>query len=282
MASDLKFSDLVPYWVVRENPYASDEDDLGDVSVYFQRKSPTAETNYVLLDVSDGPKTCLNIAAGGQYLMTTERNTNRIGPVTVDGVATSDFPTSNEYRLQVAGGSGSSFMASYPIRYDDSLKIEWRHAGTGNDISVFAFILGSGPHSIAVVKDGEPVYMTAENVGEEQIESMNVPNGYEIARNPGITHEDPQIRGMWDGSKGEVVDHPYWKPFHNTIDKLNGMRRRTGSQAVLEKIEENPTSFENMLEGEIPMEDPVEEAIQLWYEREMEESASLSELDKMR
>jgi len=136
-------------------------------------------------------------------------------------------------------------------------------------------------HSAAVVEDGEPVYMAAENVSEETIEGMNVPSGYKVVKAE-IDHPNPQTRGMWDDDKGKVVDHPYWKPFHDTLDKLDGMRRRIGSQNLLGKIEEDPTPFENIFEGENPMEDPVEEAVQFWYEREKEESIGLSELNRIR
>jgi len=143
-------------------------------------------------------------------------------------------------------------------------------------------VLGSGPHSIAVVKDGSRVYMTATNLSERTIEQMNVPKGYKIVKNPEIDHPFPQTKGMWDDDKEKVVDHPYWKPFHDTLEKLNEMRRRAGSQGVIEKIERNPTSFENILERENPMENPVEEAVQFWYEREKEQGTDLSELEKIR
>jgi len=262
--------------------FASHEDDLSDVSVYHQVKSPSSVTEYTLLDVSDGPKTVLNLSAFGRFPEDTAGYSNTIGPVTIDGASNTPFPSENSYDAQDYGGDFCCSLVGGPFRYDKSLKVEWQHAGTGYKVRVDAQILGSGPYSIAVVRDGDPVYMTAENVSEETIEQMNVTDGYKIVRDPEIVHENPQIRGMWDDDKERVVDHPYWKPFYDTLDKLNGMRRRAGSQAVLEKIERNPTSFENVYRGENPMEDPVEEAVQFWYEREKKQSTDLSELEKIR
>jgi len=265
-----------------ENPFVSNEDDLGDFSVYWQNKSAAAVTEYTLLNVSDGPKTVLNVSFTGWRFETTGGVTEKIGPVTIDGNVVSRFPSTDSYYGETAGGNLYGQLNSLPFRYDSSLKIEWEHAGTGNNVTGWAFVLGSGPHSIAVVRDGEPVYMTAENLSEEQIDGMDVPDGYKIVRNPDISHEDPMNRGMWDDSEGEVVDHPYWKPFHDTLDKLDGMGGKAGSQAVIEKIEKNPTAFEGVLAGENPMEDPVEEAVQFWYERERERSPDLSELEEIR
>jgi len=260
----------------------STEDDLSDVSTFYQRKAPTAETEYTLCDLTDGPKTVLSIGAIGDAdrPQTPAGNPTRVR-VTVDGTA-SDYPSTNDYWARDRGGDPQVIYCGYPIRYDSSMKVEWLHGGDGDESTVWAWILGSGPYNIAVVKDGEPVYITASNLSEETIEGMNVLSNYRIVRNPDITHPDPQNRGMWDDDKEKVVDHPYWKPFHDTLDKLDAMRRRVGSQGVLEEIKKNPTSFENMLEGENPMEDPVEEAIQFWYERERKESVSLSELDRIR
>jgi len=179
-------------------------------------------------------------------------------------------------------GNNCGMLSIHPIRYDDSLKVEWSQWGTGRRVVANAYILGSGPHSIAVVKDGEPVYSRAFNVGEDAVESIGVPEGYKIVIDPAIDHPDPQTKGMWDDSKEKVVDHPYWKPFHDALDKLDGMRRRVGSRPVLEKIDKNPTGFENILEGKNPMENPVEEAIQFWYEREAERTVDLKELDTLR
>jgi len=254
----------------------SHEDDLSDVSVYYQRKNPASVTDYVLLDVSDGPKTVLQLCAFGYMVRTTGDLWNRLGPVTVDGTANSVYPSSDPYIPQNDAGDYINTVVGYPIRYDSSFKVEWRHNGSDYYVLVYSVILGSGPHSIAVVKDGEPVYMTAENLSEETIEGMNVPSGYKIVRDPDIAHEDAQNRGMWDDSKEEVVDHPYWKPFHDTLDRLNEMASRTRIQDVLDEIDKNPTSFENLLGGELPKEDPLEEAIQFWKEREEERTSELS------
>jgi len=76
---------------------ASVEDDLSDVSTYLQYKNPTSVTEYVLLDVADGPKTCLNIYGMGNTIFDTAgTSTGLMGPITVDGTVSDFFP----------GGSG--------------------------------------------------------------------------------------------------------------------------------------------------------------------------------
>jgi len=264
-----------------ENPFLSNEDDLSDVSVYHQRKNPSSVTDYTLVDVTDGPKTVLNIPFSGHNILTTAGDAGRIGPVTIDGTA-NDYSSPDNHVVQDSAGDYVIGFGGLPFRYDSSLKVEWEQPGTGHYVVVDCYILGSGPHTAAVVRDGEPVYMTAQNLSEETIEEMNVPKGYKIVRNPDITHPNPQSRGMWDDDKEKVVDHPYFKVFHDTLDKLNGMRRRVGSRNVLERIEKNPPSYENVLEGENPMEDPVEEAVQFWYEREQKRSTELKELEELR
>jgi len=256
--------------------FLSDEDDISDVSIYRQIKSPAAQTNYTLLDVSDGPKVLTNLVAVGYNFRDAHSNTgSTIGPVTIDGTQTVSWPSAVPYYGDANTGDVLPIVVSPPVRYDSSLKVEWQQTGTGNDVMALAFILGSGPHSVAVVKDGEPVYMTAENLSERTIEGMNVPKGYKIVKNPEIDHPNPQTVGMWDDDRGEVVDHPFEKPFHETLDKLNRMSRRTSVQDVLDRIDKNPTPYENVFEGELPREDPVEEAIQFWYEREKENSQTL-------
>jgi len=254
----------------------SDEDDLSDVTIYEQRKSPAAITEYVLLDVSDGPKTVTTLGGVGNKVNSTAGDSRRLGPVTIDGNSIAEFPaTGVDWAYQNDAPSGCTFIPPVPLRYDSGLKVEWEHSGTGNIARTFAFILGSGPHSIAVVRDGEPVYMTAKNLSEEAIEGMNVPNGYKIVRNPGITHEEPQTRGMWDDSKEEVVDHPFEKPFHETLDKLSQKAKRTSVQDVIDEIDKNPTAYDNVFEGELPRENPVEEAVQFWKEREEKRTSKL-------
>jgi len=280
MSSDFPSTDIGRSMMAQ---LASVEDDFSDVSIYFQRKNVTSVTEYVLCDLTDGPKTVLVLAGCGFRLDPTRADVyHRIGPVTVDGTSNPDYPSGDRYFPEDGAGDNITNTVGFPFRYDSSLKVEWEHSGSGYNIIVYAHILGSGPHSVAVVKDGEPVYMTARNLSEGTIESMNVPKGYKVVKNPKIDHPEPQTKGMWDDDKERVVNHPYWKPFHETLDRLDGMRRRAGSQGVIEKIERNPTSFENVLEGENPMEDPVEEAVQFWYEREKEQGVSLSELDKIR
>jgi len=81
---------------------------------------------------------------------------------------------------------------------------------------------------------------------------------------------------VWDGDREEVVDHPFEKPFHETLDKLSQKARRTSVQDVIDEIEKNPTPFNNVFKGELPRENPVEEAIQFWKEREEKRTSKLS------
>jgi len=281
VSSDLDAFDLFPKEALISE-LASVEDDLTDVSVYHQLKSPSSTTDYVLLDLSDGPKNVLQLFAIGYVPGNTAGNWYKIGPVTIDGTANDTFPISDDLQTEDNAGNVAATVISPPFRYDSTLKVEWEHYGAGEVVTVCSYHLGSGPYSIAVVQDGKPVYMTAENLSEETVEGMNVPSGYGIVRNPDISHPKPQSKGMWDDDRGEVVDHPYWKPFHETLDKLNAMSRRISVQDVLDKIEKNPTSFENVFQGELPRENPVEEAVQFWKEREEDRGLDLSKLEKMR
>jgi len=255
---------------------ASVEDDLSDVSLYFQIKSPTTVTEYTLLDVSDGPKTAIKTWGIGSDFRDTDNTRYGLFDLTIDGNATKSLNPDDNFVCEDAADDTNVFNMLPPIRYDDSLKIEWEHDGDGHNVHLASKILGSGPHSIAVVKDGEPVYAVAINLSEATIESMSVPSGYKIVKNPKIDHPNPQTRGMWDDSKEEVVDHPYWKPFHDTLDKLSAMARRRGVQTVLNEIEKNPTPYNGVFGGGLPKENPVEEAIQFWKEREEERTSELS------
>jgi len=257
---------------------ASVEDDLSDVSEYMQNKSAASVTEYTLLDVSNGPKTVLMIEGYGHDIRdTTASYSHRLGPVTIDGASNNPYPAEAGLAQDSAGDTFATAFTGPPFRYDNSLKVEWEHTGTGHYVYVCARILGSGPHSIAVVKDGEPVYLEAAKLSEETIERMNVPAGYKIVRNPEIAHESPQTKGMWDDDREEVVDHPYRKPFHDTLEKLNERARITTVKEVLDEIEKNPTPFDGVRE-ELPGEDPVEEAVQFWYEREKEKMVSLEDI----
>jgi len=257
---------------------ASSEDDLSDVTTYHQRKSVTSATDYVLLNVSDGPKTVLNLTSHGFHANTTAGDASRIGPVTIDGTSNSDFPSANDFTGKDSNGYWQTRIPGFLFRYDDSLKVEWQHGGTGQYVVTACMVLGSGPHSIAVVKDGEPVYMQAENIGEHQIENMDVPNGYKIVRDPNITHEDPQNKGMWDDSKEEVVDHPYWKPFYDALEDARVTSRQFGFREFMRNVNnpsdrgEIPFSTPDPSKGTYPPEEssdtPVNDAVRFLKERE--------------
>jgi len=272
-----------------ENPFVSSEDDLSDVSVYHQLKGPDAVTEYTLLDVTDGPKTVIGGEMIGDSATDTAATENHvIGPVTVDGVANDLFPA-NIANYGLGQDNATDYYAGFavpPIRYDSSLKVEWEHRGTGRQTHVCFLILGSGPHSIAVVKDGEPVYMQARNVSEETIEEMNVPSGYRIVRNPDITHPNPQTLGMWDDDKEEVVDHPYWKPFHDKLDEVRRLARLHSEETVRRKVAGTPK-----LPGDVKPDWPLPENHQdrdpefdacEWWVRKLEQTRKrLPELDEI-
>jgi len=259
----------------------SNEDDIGDVSFFYQRKAPTAVTDYTALDVADGPKTCLNIVSIGGHPANTAGDTFRIGPVTIDGTANANWPSNLRFVTDNQAGNPITIAVSPPFRYDSSLKVEWEHEGDGDDITVYGCILGSGPHSIAVVKDGEPVYMMATNLSEEQIENMNIPSGYKIVKNPDISHEDPQNAGMWDDSKGEVVDHPYWKPFYEALDNARITSRQFGFREFIANIDtpssrgKIPFSTPDPSKGTYPPDEssdtPVEDAVRFLKKQKEEE-----------
>jgi len=232
-------------------PTYAKEDDLSDVSLYYQQKSPTAETQYTLLDLSNGPRIFLNHYGGGYSFTGVSGGKDGTVELTVDGVTTDQFPEVESYVCENENAYLNILMASYPIRYDETLRLRWIHKGTGCWVTMEARVLGSGPHSIAVVREGEPVYMQARNLSDDDIESLEVPSGYQILKNPEIDHPNPQTLGMWDGEK--VVDHPYWRPFHDKLRELNSMRTRHGA-AVREKVEKS-----ERLPGDVDLEWPLPE-----------------------
>jgi len=61
-----------------------------------------------------------------------------------------------------------------------------------------------------------------------------------------------------------------------------GMAMRSSVEGIIGRIEKNPTAYDGVFQGELPQEDPVEEAIQFWYEREKERGTDLSQLKKIR
>jgi len=249
-------------------------DDLSDLTVYQQVKSVTSTTTFTLMDVADGPKTLLQIQGSGWYWDDAGANYHGGYTITKDGTTSNARSVNANINSQDGAGDSITVNVVPPIRYDSSIKVDWTAAATGQQLTQNARTLGSGPHSMIVVKEGEPIYLMAKNLSEEQIESFNVPEGYEIVQDVTIEHNRPQTRGMWDGEK--VVDHPYEKPFHETLDKLNAKARGIGVQKVLDEIEKAPTPYQNVFDGELPKEDPVEEAIQFWKEREEEKISKLS------
>lgn len=284
MSSDLDSFDLFPTrQLIRE--LASVEDDLGDVSVFNQRENPTAGTSYTLLDVSDGPKTLLTLWGKGYGWRNKSGGTTGNWILTVDGTTSDPYPGLISGNVQDNAGYYEHFNTFGPIRYDSSLKVDWWHNGSGNNVNHFAFILGSGPHSIAVVRDGEPIYMTAENLSEETIEGMGVPSGFKIVRNPEIDHPNPQTRGMWDDDRREVVDHPYWKPFHDKLDEVRRLAKLHSEATVAKKIRGS-----SRLPGDVGLEwspnphgreDPEADAVEWWLKSLEEEAKRLSSLEEL-
>jgi len=171
------------------------EDDLSDVSLYFQKKGPASVTEYTLLDIADGPKTCLVLAGQGNNFRDTAATKEGLLDLTIDGTSTLSLNPGSGFTNQDQGSSWVTFNVLPQIRYDSTFRVDWEHTGTGNYVNLFAKILGSGPHSAAVVRDGEPVYMTAVNLSETTIEGMGVPEGYRVVMDPEIDHPNPQTRG---------------------------------------------------------------------------------------
>ena len=187
------------------SPYAR-TDDLSDVSVYQQVQAPGSQTTYTLLDVSDGPKVLMSLYGVGQtWQDPTNGNAGR-WRFTIDG-NTSVFPPGTT-NLDAQDGGGDRFRSNSfsALRYDSSLKIEWEHRGGAGDgdVTQIAYVQGSGPHSVAVVADGESAYSAAYNLNGQQIEGMTAPDGYQIVKNPDFNGLDP-FNAVWDDSQGKFV-----------------------------------------------------------------------------
>lgn len=220
----------------RENDFASNQDDLSDVTVHFQKKNTSSTTEYTLVDTSNGPKTVLNVFFAGGVIQDTAGNTGRIGPVTIDGTSNSPFPSSNSHQHADASNNNINKSAgTFAFIYDSSLKIEWEHSGSGGDCYVTTYVLGSGPHTAAVVQDRAPVYSVHRNLSNSDIDALTPPSGYKIVKNPDLSHPDPMVRGAWDDANGEVVDHPYWKDFHDALDKIRALGEQYGPQKIVTK-----------------------------------------------
>jgi len=158
-------------------------------------------TEYTNINVSDGPKVHLHTWVEGWDFSDTADGTKGGLDVTVDG--TSELFPSTFARIEDSSGNLTRKNALPAVRYDDELKIEWEHKGTGNKVSIQTFVLGSGPYRIAVVRDGEPAYRLADNIGEKQINNMGIPDGYKIVKNPDMSVNP--FDGIWDDDEGEFI-----------------------------------------------------------------------------
>jgi len=179
-------------------PYST-ADDFGDVSVYKQQQSPGSTTEYTLLNVTDGPKVLDSVfGLGDQFNLLDGSNPGSM-QFTIDGT-TSNFPGTSVFG-EDRGGNIQVANCIPSLRYDSSLKIDWEHSGTGNTVTVVAYVYGSGPEWAAVVKDGEGPYSTARNVNDDQIDGMDAPDGYRIVKNPAVADDVSDVwQAVWDGS----------------------------------------------------------------------------------
>jgi len=247
-------TDEVSYTGMRENPHASNEDDFSDQSIFYQRKAPTSATDYTLLDVSDGPATLQTLFGQGYEWRAVNGVSGNYGKwqITVDGTTNSEAGMSGvgqgDFEDQAGDFMQSNFYGQH--LYESSLKIEWRHTGTGGNVTQVARILGTGPHTAAIVADGKPVYGVAQRLSDEQIEDMSVPDGYKVVKNPVLSHPDPMVRGAWDDANGTVVDHDYWAPFYDSLDKSKTVAQQYGPREFLANVD-TPAD-----RGEIPVETP--------------------------
>jgi hypothetical protein len=187
-------------------PY-SGADDFSDVSFYQQIKSPSNKTTYTLLDVSDGPKVVDGgKIVGGDNIRDGDDDKEGVIDVNIDGVTTSRYPGNTSQRFNDSAGNTLTNIYIPSVRYDTSLKIEWTHTGDSNQVSAFLAVHGSGPHWIAVVKDGSEPYSIARNVSDKQIEQMAFPDGYQIAKNPTTSDDVSDIwEAVWDADKQMFV-----------------------------------------------------------------------------
>lgn len=217
-------------------PAASLSDDLSDVTVHYQEKSSGSTSEFTLVNVSNGPKTVLAMHGAGDSINTTAGSSDRMGPVTVDGTSNSDYPSAESYNADNQGGTLAVNIPGFAIRYDSSFKVEWEHGGTGRTVEVAAFVLGSGPHNAAIVQDGSRVYSVHRNLSDADINALSAPSGYKVVKNPGISHPDPMVRGSWDDANTQVVDHPYWKDFHDHLDNIRALGRHHGRDQVLSNV----------------------------------------------
>jgi len=228
-------------------PYST-SDDLSDVSITFQRKSPTSTTEFTLVDVSDGPKTVIDgYVAGGSNIRTHGGNPHRIGTVTIDGNSIASYPTGDTYLAKDGAGNGYTVVSIPPTHYDSSIKVQYEHSGDGLHTIAYLAIAGSGPHSAAIVADGEPVYSVHYNLNEEQIDQLTPPDGHKVVRNPGLSHPDPMVRGEWDDTTGTCQTSDFRGPFYDTLDRLRALSAHFGRQPILDR---------SLIGYDVPQPDP--------------------------
>jgi len=228
--------------IARLGDVASSKDDLSDVTVHHQKKRPTSTTDYNLFSVTNGPKVMLNVNAAGYYFQAPSTQQNYSVELDVDGVTDNAYPSADDYVGQTSGNNNNGSLSGYPVQYDSSLQLDWRHSGSGLFVTVAAFIIGSGPHNAAIVQDGEPVYSIHRNLNDDQIEDLEPPSGYKVIKNPEIAHSDPMNRGMWDDANETVRDHDYYKPAYDALDNLQELASHFGRETV-------QSSWGTMLDG---------------------------------
>jgi len=216
---------------------ASDADDLSDVTTHYQIKTPTSETTYTLFSVTNGPKVMLNVVMSGYAFRQPSSGEYYVVDLDVDGTTDTAYPSDNQHGGRDGNSDSAGILSGYPVQYDSSLQLDWRHNGSGEAVTAGAFVLGSGPHNAAIVQDGQPVYSVHQNLSDDQIEDLTPPSGYDVVKNPEITHPDPMTRGMWDDANSTVTDHPYWSRFHDALDNIRAVADQYGKREFLANVD---------------------------------------------
>jgi hypothetical protein len=184
-------------------PY-SVEDDFSDISYYIQRKDPSVETDYTLLNISDGPKVALAVTVKGDFFKSPSTGQNGTFDVTRDGTTTQVPAVNTTPNYDDQGDDLHTNETVGPFYYNNSLKVEW--TGQSNRITALARIKGSGPHFAVAVADGEEPYSVVRHVSSEQVDAMIAPDGYWFVLNPTLADElDSVWDGVWDDSQEMFV-----------------------------------------------------------------------------